>query len=106
LPIGDYDKHAIGQKDYEALAEEVMAGMRKSTAVEIEASRAEEILRTTKEYLDTVEPVPMSAAESDPETETAESFPYPARSSYSAMIDAIAGGALPEWSDKSEEPDN
>jgi chromosome partitioning protein len=107
LPIGDYDRHAIGQKDYAALSEEVMAGMRKGTAAEIEASsRAEEILRTTKEYLDTMEPAPMSDVDSESETERSESFPYPAQSSYSAMITAIASGALPEWSDESEEPDS
>jgi len=107
LPIGDYDKHAIGQKDYQALSEEVMASMRKGTAAEIEASSgAEEILRTTKEYLDTMEAVPMSDVDSESETEIAERFPYPAQSSYSAMVDAIAGGALPESSDESEEPDN
>jgi chromosome partitioning protein len=107
LPIGDYDKHAIGQKDYDALSEEVMTGMRKATAAEIEASSgAEEILRTTKEYLDTMEPVPMSDVDSESETEIVESFPYPAQSSYSAMIKVIAGGTLPEWSDESEEPDS
>ncbi len=107
LPIGDYDKHAIGQKDYAALSEEVMRGMRKATAAEIEASSgAEEILRTTKEYLDTMEPLPMSDVDSESKTEIAESFPYPAQSSYSAMIKAIAGGALPQWSDESEEPDS
>jgi chromosome partitioning protein len=69
LPIGDYDKHAIGQKDYEALSEEVMAGMQKATAAEMEASSgAEEISRTTKEYLDTMEPVPMSDVDSESET--------------------------------------
>jgi len=69
LPIGDYDKHAIGQKDYEALSAEVMAGMRKATAAEMEASSgAEEISRTTKEFLDTMEPVPMFDVDSESET--------------------------------------
>ncbi len=106
LPIGDYDKHAIGQKDYEALSKEVLAGVEDSSFDEIEASSgAEEVLRTTKEYLDTMEPVPMSDVDSELETEIADSFPYPAQSSYSAMIKAIAGGAMPEWSDESDEPD-
>lgn len=106
LPIGDYDRHAIGQKDYQALAEEVMTGMAKSAAAEIEASSgAEGVLRTTKEYLDTMQPVPMSMDESESETRMDESFPFPARSNYSAMIDAIAGGALPNCSDGSEDPD-
>ena len=80
---------------------------RGNTVAEIEASSgAEEISRTTREYLDTMEPVPMSDVDSESETEDVASFPYPAQSSYSAMIKAIAGGALPEWSDESEEPDS
>jgi len=107
LPIGDYDKHAIGHRDYEALSAEVMAGMRKAAAAEIKTSSgAEEISRTTKEYLDTMEPVPMSDVDSESGAEIVESFPYPAQSPYSAMIRAIAGGAVPEWSDDSEEPDS
>jgi chromosome partitioning protein len=107
LPIGDYDKHAIGQKDYAALSAEVLGHMRDAATAEIETSSgAEEVLRTTKEYLDTMEPVPMSDADSEPEAETVVSFPYPAQSTYSAMIKAIASGAVPKWSDESEEPDN
>lgn len=107
LPVGDYDKHAIGQKDYEALSEEVMSGNKKTAAAEIEpSSRAEEVLRTTKEYFDTMEPLPMSDVDSESEAESEESFPYPPQSSYSAMIKAIAGGRLPKWSDESEEPDS
>jgi len=107
LPIGDYDRHAIGQKDYDALSEEVMAGVQKGTAAGIEASAgAGEVLRTAKEYLDTLEPVPMSDDDRESEAEMAASFPYPAQSSYSAMINAIASGALPKRSDESEEPDN
>jgi chromosome partitioning protein len=98
LPIGDYDKHAIGQKDYDALSEEVIAGMGKDAA--------QEISRTAMEYLDTMEPVSMSDDDSKLDTDIVESFPYPAQSSYSAMISAIAGGALPEWSDESEESDS
>jgi chromosome partitioning protein len=106
LPIFDYDKHAIGQKDYEALSEEVMAGTRKRAAAEIRAhSGAEEISRTAKEYLDSREPVPMFDVDSESNIEAAEIFPYPAQSSYSTMINAIARGALPEQSDESEEPD-
>lgn len=105
LPIGDYDRHAIGQKDYEALATELLAYVQEGSDGEIEVSGAEEVLRTTKEYLDTMEPVPLSDLESDHETETMDSFPYPARSSYSAMIDAIAC-AQPDRSDEGEELDN
>jgi chromosome partitioning protein len=106
VPIGDFDKHAIGHKDYEGLSEEVLAGVRKFTAAEVDASSgAAEILRTTEEYIHTMEPVPRSDDESDSEMETVENFPYPARSSYSAMIEKIAGGALPESSDEHEDSD-
>ena len=106
LPIGDFDKHAIGQKDYEALSEEVMAGVRKVTAAEIEVSSgAAEILRTTEEYINAMEQVPKSDDDSESETGIVEDFPYPTRSSYSAMIEAIASSALPESSDEREDSD-
>jgi chromosome partitioning protein len=107
LPVGDYDKHAIGQRDYESLSEEIMGGIQKAKAIEIEASSgAEEILRTSKEYLDTMEPVPISDVDSESETEIEEGFPYPARSAYTAMIKVIANGVLPKLPDESEEPDS
>jgi chromosome partitioning protein len=103
LPIGDFDKHAIGQKDYEELSEEVMAGARKVTAAGAEVSSgAAAILRTAEEYVDTMEPVPQSEDDSESETETAEDFPYPTRSSFAAMIEAIASGAGVKSSDDSE----
>jgi chromosome partitioning protein len=107
LPVGDYDKHAIGQKDYAALSDEVMGGLQKDATVEIEASSgAGAVLRTTREYLDTMKPVPMSDMDLESETKGAESFPYPDQSNYSAMINAIACGARANRSDESEEPDN
>jgi chromosome partitioning protein len=107
LPVGDYDKHAIGQRDYEALSEEVMGGLQEDTAEEIEASsEAEKILQTTREYLDTMEPVPMSDMELKSETESVASFPYPVRSNYSAMINEIACGTSFNGSEDSEDPDN
>lgn len=104
LPIGDYDKHAIGQRDYESLSEEVLGGSRNGAEIGA-SSGAGDILQTAKEYIETMEPLPISD-DPDPETETAEAFPYPAQSSYSAMINAIAGGASPKWSDESEDPDS
>jgi hypothetical protein len=106
VPIGDFDRHAIGQKDYEELSEEVLAGVQKVTAAEVDVpSGAAEILRTTEEYIDTMEPVPQSDDESDSEAGSEEAFPYPARSSYSAMIETIASGALPESSEEREDSD-
>jgi chromosome partitioning protein len=55
LPIGDYDKHAIGYKDYEKLAEEVLRGLEVGDAAEqpvVEAAR--DILQNTEDYMDSV----------------------------------------------------
>jgi chromosome partitioning protein len=105
LPIGDFDKHAIGQQDYAELSEEVMGGGRKAATAEAEmSSGAAQVLRTTEDFLNTMEPVPVSE-DTEPEREIVTDFPYPTRSSYSAMIEAIAGGTLPEWSDEREESD-
>jgi chromosome partitioning protein len=106
LPIGDFDKHAIGQKDYQELSEEVMAGVRKAAAAEIEvASGAAEILQTAEQYINTMEPVPPSDDDSESETGIVEDSPYPTRSVYSAMIEAIASGALPGSSEDHENSD-
>jgi len=55
LPIGDYDKHAIGYKDYESLAEELM---RAEAADDISeqpvVDTARDILQNTEEYMDSV----------------------------------------------------
>jgi len=107
LPVGDYDKHAIGQRDYESLSEEVMDGRQKGRAAKtLASSGAEEISRTSKEYLDTMEPVPKSDVDSESDAEIVDGFPYPAQSSYSAMINAISRGTVPERPDESEEPEN
>jgi chromosome partitioning protein len=107
LPVGDYDKHAIGQRDYESLSEEVMNGTQKTKSIDTEASsRAEEILQTSKKYLDTMEPVPVSDVDSESDTEIVDGFPYKAQSSYSAMVRAIASGALSKETDESEEPNS
>ena len=94
LPVGDYDKHAIGQKDYEQLADEVMCS--EITALTREAavsSTADDIMAKTQEYIESVEESIHSMEESPspkgPSSEPEEVFPYPAESTYSAMIEAI-----------------
>jgi chromosome partitioning protein len=55
LPIGDYDKHAIGYKDYENLAEEVLRTEEvgdESEQTIVETAR--DILLNTEEYMDSV----------------------------------------------------
>jgi chromosome partitioning protein len=59
LPIGDYDKHAIGYKDYETLAEELI----RAEAVGDDPERpvvetARDILQNTEEYMDSVKESP------------------------------------------------
>jgi chromosome partitioning protein len=88
LPIGDYDKHAIGQKDYDDLAGEVLSSHSRETSSDSHASnRAQEILETTEDYIESVETTPMTPDESH---QYEEDYPYPAQSSYSAMVEAIA----------------
>jgi chromosome partitioning protein len=55
LPIGDYDKHAIGYKDYENLAEEVIRVQEQGDQPDqpiTEAAR--DILQNTEDYMDAV----------------------------------------------------
>ena len=102
LPVGDYDKHAIGQKDYENLAEEVMAS-KQGVATHDDYPSTRDILQKTEDYLDSMEKTSISQDQS-PEPE--EGFPYPAQSSYSAMIEEIASKANapgPEQEESSEE---
>jgi len=55
LPIGDYDKHAIGYRDYESLAEEVLRAEAISDHPEQpSAETARDILLNTEEYMDAV----------------------------------------------------
>jgi chromosome partitioning protein len=56
LPIGDYDKHAIGYKDYENLAEELMGAEEAADEVSGQpvVDTARDILQNTEEYMDSV----------------------------------------------------
>lgn len=97
LPVGDYDKHAIGQKDYESLAEEVISSGVGTTAQNRDPS-AHDILQKAEEYLDSIEGSTISK-ENSPEFD--DGFPYPVQSTYSAMIEAIASNVT----DSSAEPE-
>ena len=53
LPVGDYDKNAIGHKDYENLAEEVIRQEAAKTYPDLNTlSMTEDILQKTEEYID------------------------------------------------------
>jgi len=99
LPVSDYDKHAIGQKDYESLAEEVISATMDAAAQKGEAS-AHEILEKAEEYLDSMEETPIPMSDS---TESDEEFPYPPQSTYSAMIEAIASKETEQGAEPDEQ---
>jgi chromosome partitioning protein len=91
LPVGDYDKNAIGHQDYENLAEEV---------IRLEADRmcpglntlsvTEDILQKTKEYID----MSVKSPELEQPTSEMEEFStYSPQSNYSEMVEAIATGS-------------
>jgi chromosome partitioning protein len=86
LPVGDYDKHAIGQKDYESLAEEVIASETGAMMQDYDGTPSG-ILEKAEEYLDSVQE---NAIPKESYDQSEEDFPYPPRSTYSAMVEAIA----------------
>jgi chromosome partitioning protein len=101
LPVGDYDKHAIGHMDYENLAEEVIRSEETRTYQNLNtSSAAQDMLQKTEEYIDAAPELPEDeppASEMDEfsEDELNESemdeFPgYSSQSNYSQMIEAIA----------------
>ena len=98
LPISDYDKHAIGSKDYEDLAEEVIrAGtaslsQQKPQAVQI----AHDIIQKTGNYIDEVTNTPAEEASAD---DTDESDTNVFGSSYGEMIQTIAADPASVTSD-------
>ena len=84
LPIGDYDKHSIGHKDYENLAEEVInseqTGMHQNLNT---LNSVEDILQRTEEYM-------KSPGIERPISDMEEPSFYPIQSNYSEMVELIA----------------
>ena len=101
LPVGDYDKHAIGHMDYENLAEEVIRSEETRTYQNLNtSSAAQDMLQKTEEYIDAAPELPENkppASEMDEfsedelnESEMDEFSGYSSQSNYSQMIEAIA----------------
>ena len=84
LPIGDYDKNAIGHADYENLAEEIVnletAGRHQNLST---LNVAQDILQKTEEYM-------KSPGIEQPISEMEEPSSYPLQSNYSKMVEVIA----------------
>ncbi len=89
LPVGDYDKNAIGHKDYEDLAEEVIRSQAARTTYPDRNTLnvAQDVLRKTEEYIDmSVKPPGIE----QPISEMEEFSPHSPQSNYSRMVEAIA----------------
>ncbi len=98
LPIVDYDKHAIGSKDYQDLAEEIIgSGAAERLQEKAHAERkACDVLQKTEEYIDSVRNFPEDVLS---RVETDETNGNSFSSSYAKMIQAIAAdpiSAIPE----------
>jgi len=88
VPIGDYDKHSIGFKDYEELAEEIINSETVAVCQGVDSLNvAQAILHKTEEYIDTVAKTPNVG---QPISEVEELISQPYKSSYPEMIEAIA----------------
>ena len=88
LPVGDYDKHAIGHKDYEDLAEEVIGSQAAKTYPDLNTMNvAQDILQKTEEYIDMSVKSPVIE---QPTYEMEEFSTYSPQSNYSKMVEAIA----------------
>ncbi|MBW2088318.1 MAG: ParA family protein [Deltaproteobacteria bacterium] len=88
MPVGDYDKSAIGHKDYEDLAEEIISSEEVSMYPDLNTlSQTEDILQKTEEYID----MSVKSPEIEqPISELEEFSAYSPQSNYSEMVEAIA----------------
>jgi len=101
LPVGDYDKHAIGHMDYENLAEEVIRSEETRTYPYLDTSNtAQDMLQKSEEYIDAAAELPEDESpasemeefyeDESTESEVEEFSGYSSQSNYSQMIEAIA----------------
>jgi chromosome partitioning protein len=101
LPIGDYDKHSIGHKDYENLAEEVIGSRAVETYADLDTLNVtQDILQKTEEYIDMSMKSPLIE---QPTYETEEFSTYFAQSNYSKMVEAIAANPPDSFLDNQDE---
>jgi len=91
LPVGDYDKNAIGHKDYENLAEEVIRLEAARSSLDLNTFNVtEDILQKTEKYID----MSVKSPELEQPTSEMEEFStYSPQSNYSEMVEAIATGS-------------
>ena len=88
MPIGDYDKHSIGYQDYENLAQEIIRSEEDTMHRGLNSLNvAQDILHKAEEYIDMVAQSPVVEQTM---SEVEEFSPYPGKSSYPEMVEAIA----------------
>jgi len=101
LPVGDYDKNAIGHMDYENLAEEVIRSEETRTYPYLNTSNAaQDMLQKSEEYFDAAAELPEAESpasemeesyeDESTESEIEEFSGYSSQSNYSQMIEAIS----------------
>jgi chromosome partitioning protein len=103
LPISDYDKHAIGSKDYEKLAEEIIGSETGEHFREkpLSEQAIHDVLKKTEEYIDSMQKSPEDMAST---VDTDESNGNSFSSSYTKMIQAIAANpASPASEDETDQ---
>jgi chromosome partitioning protein len=88
LPVGDYDKHAIGHKDYEKLAEEIISIEADFMHQECSSRHgAQDILQKAEKYINAAQE---SQGAEMPQPEVEELSAPELESSYSKMVETIA----------------
>jgi chromosome partitioning protein len=109
LPVGDYDKNAIGHMDYENLAEEIIRSEETRTYQNLNTSNAsQDMWQKTEKYIDAAAKLPEDEPpasemeefyEDESPASEVEEFPaYSSQSNYSQMIEAIANRSTDSFS--------
>jgi len=101
LPVGDYDKHAIGHKDYENLADEIIRSDATTMYQSLSTLNvAQDMLKKTEDYIGSAVKTPV--IEQPVYEKEAYSYESPG-STFTEMVEAIAAdpsvGAHPELED-------
>jgi len=88
LPVGDYDKHAIGAEDYENLADEIIRSAAADIHKELNSlGSAQDILQKTEGFIDSA-PKTTGFEQSSYEPDVGPT--HTPESTYTEMVEAIA----------------
>ncbi len=94
LPVGDYDKHSLGHKDYENLADEIIRSDAADMYERLGVSQAtDELLEKTKGFIETTRE---SDVPKDLTNEQEDFSYYSPGSTFSEMVEAIAAKSATE----------